>query len=46
MSILFILVPLSIGLMAVAVWALFWAVDNGQFEDLDAAGRSVTGEDD
>ena len=45
MSILFVLIPLSLALMGVAVWALFWAVDNDQFEDLDAAARSVTTED-
>jgi cbb3-type cytochrome oxidase maturation protein len=42
MNILFILIPLSLALMGAAVWALFWAIDNGQFEDLDEAGRSVT----
>jgi len=46
MSILFVLIPLSLALMGVAVWALFWAIDSGQFDDLDAAGRSVTEDDD
>lgn len=40
MTILFILIPLSLVLLGVAVWALFWAVDSGQFEDLDAAARA------
>jgi cbb3-type cytochrome oxidase maturation protein len=35
MSILFVLVPVTLALVAVAAWALFWAVDNGQFDDLD-----------
>ncbi len=39
MNVLFILIPLSLVLMGVAVWALFWAIDSGQFEDLDAAAR-------
>jgi cbb3-type cytochrome oxidase maturation protein len=45
MSILFILIPLSVALMGAAVWALFWAIDNGQFDDLEANGRSVLEED-
>lgn len=36
MSILGILVPLSLVLVGVAVWAFFWAADGGQFDDLDS----------
>jgi len=35
MSILFALIPLAIALLALAVWAFFWAVRSGQFDDLD-----------
>lgn len=35
MSMLFVLVPLAIMLLAGAVWAFFWAVRSGQFDDLD-----------
>jgi cbb3-type cytochrome oxidase maturation protein len=35
MSILFALIPLAVVLLAVAIWAFFWAVRNGQFDDLD-----------
>ena len=35
MSILFALIPLAVVLLAVAVWAFFWAVRSGQFDDLD-----------
>ena len=44
MNILFVLIPLSLVLLGVAVWALFWAVDTGQFEDLDAASRAYEDE--
>ena len=40
MTILFVLIPLSLVLLGVAVWSLFWAVDSGQFEDLDTAARA------
>ena len=35
MSMLFALIPLAILLLAFAVWAFFWAVRSGQFDDLD-----------
>lgn len=41
MSSLFLLVPLSLVLVVIAGWAFFWAVDNGQFDDLDSPGWEV-----
>jgi cbb3-type cytochrome oxidase maturation protein len=35
MSILAVLIPLSIVLVVVAGVVLFWAVDDGQFDDMD-----------
>jgi cbb3-type cytochrome oxidase maturation protein len=35
MSILFALIPLAIALLGLAIWAFFWAVRAGQFDDLD-----------
>jgi cbb3-type cytochrome oxidase maturation protein len=35
MSMLFALIPLAIFLLVIAIWAFFWAVRAGQFEDLD-----------
>lgn len=46
MNILFVLIPLSLVLLGVAVWALFWAVDSGQFENLDEAARGFESDDD
>ena len=34
MSILFLLVPLGMLFLAVAIWAFVWAVRSGQFDDL------------
>ncbi len=36
MSILGVLVPISLVLVGIAVWAFFWAADAGQFDDLDS----------
>jgi cbb3-type cytochrome oxidase maturation protein len=41
MSISYLLVLLGLGVFALAVWALFWAVDGGQYEDLDQEGRRI-----
>ena len=35
MTILFALIPLAFILLAFGVWAFFWAVRSGQFDDLD-----------
>ena len=41
MSILFVLVALGLVLLGVAVWAFWWAVGQGQFDDLDAPAVSI-----
>ncbi len=35
MNILILMIPLSLGLLIVALIAFFWAVDHDQFDDLD-----------
>ena len=35
MNIIFVLIPLSLVLVALAVWAFFWSVNHSQFDDLD-----------
>lgn len=45
MSIIYVLVPLSLVLMGAAVWALFWAVGSGQFDDLERPAHSILGDD-
>lgn len=46
MSILYILIPLAVVLLAIAIWALIWAIKNGQFDDLETHGWSVVLDDD
>lgn len=36
MAILLVLVPISLILLGLAIWALVWAVKSGQYDDLDA----------
>lgn len=46
MSMLYVLIPLAVILLAIAVWALLWAIKNGQFDDLESHGWSVVLDDD
>lgn len=46
MSILYILIPLALVLLGVAVWAFFWAVGSGQFDDLDTPAVRILMDDD
>lgn len=41
MSSVYLLVPLSIVLLGVSIWGFFWAVNHGQFEDLDTGERAA-----
>ncbi len=43
---LYVLIPLAVVLLAVAVWAMLWAIRTGQFDDLDSHGWSVVLDDD
>jgi cbb3-type cytochrome oxidase maturation protein len=46
MTMLYVLIPLAMVLLAVAIWALLWAIRSGQFDDLDSHGWSVVLDDD
>ncbi len=41
MNIVFLLIPLGMVLLGLAVAALFWAVNSGQYDDIDEASRPV-----
>lgn len=46
MNIIYVLIPLSIILMVLAVVFFFWAVKNGQFDDLDTPALDILDDDD
>jgi len=46
MNMLYVLIPLAVMLLGVAVWALLWAIKSGQFDDLESHGWSVVLDDD
>jgi cbb3-type cytochrome oxidase maturation protein len=45
MEILFLLLPISLLLVALIVWALLWAVRSGQFEDLEGPAQRLLMDD-
>ena len=46
MTILYLLIPLSLILLGLAVWAFFWAVKNDQFDDLEGPAHRILFDDD
>lgn len=46
MNIIFVLIPLALMLLVVAVAAFFWAVKSGQFDDLDSPATRILFDDD
>lgn len=45
MKIIYVLIPLSLMLLSLAVWAFFWAVRNDQFDDLDTPAMDILDDD-
>ena len=46
MEALYLLVPLSVMLVAFAVWIFFGAADSGQFDDLEGPALRILSDDD
>ncbi|MDT8450905.1 MAG: cbb3-type cytochrome oxidase assembly protein CcoS [Wenzhouxiangellaceae bacterium] len=45
MKAIYILIPLSLVLLGIAIWAFFWAVRNDQFDDLDTPALDILDDD-
>jgi len=46
MQILYLLIPIAVVVMAVAIWALVWAIKNGQYDDLEGPAHRILMDDD
>ena len=46
MEIIYLLIPLSLVLIGVIVWAFLWAVRSGQFDDLEGPAHRILMDDD
>ena len=45
MNIAYLLVALGLAVFAASVWALLWAIDNGQYDDVESQGASILEDD-
>jgi len=41
MNIIFVLIPMSLALVIIAIAAFFWAANHGQFDDLDTPALRI-----
>lgn len=46
MDILILLIPIAIILAGFAIWAFFWSVNSGQYDDLESPAHRILFEDD
>lgn len=46
MQIVFVLVPVSVVIVGIGLWAFVWSVRNDQFEDLDKEAYSILFDED
>lgn len=46
MDIIYLLIPIAIILASVAIWAFFWSVKQGQFDDLESPAHRILFDDD
>jgi cbb3-type cytochrome oxidase maturation protein len=46
MNISYLLVLIALATLAGAIWALFWAIDSGQYDDLETQGQVPLEDDD
>ncbi len=45
MNILFLMVPMALGLGALFIYGFFWAVSNGQMDDLETPALRILNDD-
>ncbi len=45
MGAIYFLIPISLIVLGFAVWALIWAINSGQYDDLDGASWRVIYDD-
>ena len=45
MPALYVMIPAALLIVAVAIYIFFWAVDSGQYDDLDSPAHSILFDD-
>lgn len=46
MDILYLLIPIAIIFVGCALWAFFWSVNSGQYDDMESPAHSILFDDD
>lgn len=46
METVYLLIPVALLLVGVIVWAMFWAIRSGQFDDLEGPAHQILWDDD
>ena len=46
MEVLYLLIPLGLVLLGIAIWGFMWAVKSGQFDDLEGPAHRILLDDD
>lgn len=46
MEILYILIPLGLIVLGIAIWGFLWAVKTGQFDDMEGPAHRILMDDD
>ncbi|MEN8130499.1 MAG: cbb3-type cytochrome oxidase assembly protein CcoS [Pseudomonadota bacterium] len=45
MEVIFLLIPLALALVAFVVWAFWWAIRSGQFDDMEGPAHRILMDD-
>ena len=45
MPALYVMIPIAIIIVALAIWLFFWAVNSGQYDDLESPAHSILFDD-
>jgi cbb3-type cytochrome oxidase maturation protein len=46
MDALYVMIPIAVVIVALAIRLFFWAVDSGQYDDMDGPAHSILFDDD
>lgn len=46
MDVLYLLIPISLIIVAIAVWVFMWAIRSGQYEDMEGPAHRILMDDD
>ena len=45
MTALYVMIPIAVLIVGLAIWLFFWAIDSGQYDDLDSPAHSILFDD-